>query len=134
MKLHLKEGAKPSADFIPAKVPIHWKDGVRELLQTNVDLGVIKKVPEGVPTKWCSRMVVQPKKSGKLRMTVDLTKVNDLTYRELHHQITPHDLVCDIPRDQVKMIVDCWNGYHSVNLPNSSRIPRKQRQVHPQNG
>ena len=53
---------------------------MRELLQANVDLGVIEKVPEGVPTKWCSRMVIQPKKSGNLRMTVDLTKVNDVTY------------------------------------------------------
>ena len=60
-------------------------------------------------------------KVGKLRMTVDLTKVNDLTYRELHHQITPHDLVCDIPRDQVKTILDCWNGYHSVNLDDDAK-------------
>ena len=66
---------------VAAVDPIHF--GV---LQKNVDLEVIRKVPEGHPTKWCSRMVTTKKKSGKLRLTVDLTKVNDCTYRELHHQ------------------------------------------------
>ena len=52
MKLHLKKGAIPSADMVPSRIPLHWKDGVKELFDQNVALGVIEKVPEGVPTKW----------------------------------------------------------------------------------
>lgn len=38
------------------------------------DLGVIARVNE--PTDWCSVMVPVPKKDGRVRICVDLTKLN----------------------------------------------------------
>ena len=35
--------------------------------------GVIERVPEGEKTTWYSRMVIQPKKNGTARRTVDLS-------------------------------------------------------------
>ena len=43
-------------------------------------LGVIAKVTE--PTELCSGMVVVPKKGGRVRICVDLTKLNESVCRE----------------------------------------------------
>ena len=46
------------------------------------ELGVIAKVNE--PTAWCAGMVVVPKSNGKVRICVDLTRVNQSVCRERH--------------------------------------------------
>ena len=43
-------------------------------------LGVITKIKE--PTDWCAGMVVVPKPKGKVRICVDLTKLNESVRRE----------------------------------------------------
>ena len=116
MKIHFREGATPEPAYTPAMVPYHYKEEAKALLDMDERLGVIRKVPEGTPTTWCSRMVMQVKKSGKLRRTIDLQKVNKATFRETHFTHSPHQLVCDIPKDQYKARLDCWNSYHSVAL------------------
>ena len=47
---------------------------VREELDRMERIGVISKVHE--PTDWCSGMVVVPKLNGRIRICVDLTKLN----------------------------------------------------------
>ena len=44
--------------------------------------GVISKVTE--PTEWCAGMVVVPKKSGKMRIYIDLKPLNQSVLREVH--------------------------------------------------
>ena len=44
--------------------------------------GVISKVSE--PTPWCAGMVVVPKKSGNVRICVDLKPLNKSVLREVH--------------------------------------------------
>ena len=67
-------------------------------------------------------MVVAPKQNtGKPRRTVDLQSVNEATYRETHHTETPHRLVSNVPAGQKKTVLDCWNGYHSLELAESAR-------------
>ena len=45
--IHLQEGAKPIAIHSPLSVPVHWKQAVKELLDRDVELGIIEKVPVG---------------------------------------------------------------------------------------
>ena len=45
-------------------------------------LGVISKVDQ--PTEWCSGMVVVPKSDDKVRICVDLTKLNKSVCHEHH--------------------------------------------------
>ena len=44
--------------------------------------GVIS--PVTVPTTWCSGLVPVPKPNGKVRLCVDLTKLNKAVHREIH--------------------------------------------------
>ena len=45
-------------------------------------LGVIAKIQE--PTDWCSRVVIVPKPNGQVRISADLTKLNQSACRERH--------------------------------------------------
>lgn len=53
---------------------------VKAELEKMEKLGVISSVEE--PTEWCAGMVVVPKARGKVRICVDLTKLNDSVRRE----------------------------------------------------
>ena len=45
-------------------------------------LGVITRVD--IPTDWCAGMVVVPKPDGRIRICVDLTKLDQSVRRERH--------------------------------------------------
>ena len=64
----------------PRCVPIPLLPKVKEELQRMENMGVITKIDE--PTEWCAGMVVVPKQSGKVRICVDLTKLNESVCRE----------------------------------------------------
>ena len=53
---------------------------IGEELERMERLGVIAKVE--VPTDWCAGMVVIPKTNGKVRICVDLTKLNQSVCNE----------------------------------------------------
>uniref|UniRef100_A0A8C6MI96 ribonuclease H n=1 Tax=Nothobranchius furzeri TaxID=105023 RepID=A0A8C6MI96_NOTFU len=55
-------------------------DKVKQELARMEDLGVICRVEE--PTDWCAGIMVVPKKSGAVRIFVDLTKLNESVRRE----------------------------------------------------
>ena len=59
---------------------------VRAELERMEQLGVIAKV--NIPTEWCAGMVVFPKLNGKIRICVNLTKLNQRVCRERHPLLT----------------------------------------------
>ena len=78
----LKEDARPHALHTPRNVPLPLRDKIREELDRMEEMGVISKVNE--PTPWCAGMVVVPKKSGAVRIYVDLKALNENVLRETH--------------------------------------------------
>ena len=79
LDITLKLDAVPSVVHCPIPVPHHWKRAVKADLDHDMALGVIEPVPQGMPTVWCSRMVVTPKKDSSPRCTVNLQKLNQAT-------------------------------------------------------
>ena len=121
LKIRVKEGAEPVALHQPIPIPHHWRQEVLAGLERDCKLGVIRKVPAGTPTTWCSRMVVTAKHDGSPRRTVDLQALNKVSSRETHHTPSPFNLVSRVPKGMVKTVLDCWNGFHAVPLtPESS--------------
>ena len=121
LNLHVDQNAKPVAITQAAQVPLHWQEAVKGGLDMDVRLGVIEKIPVNTPTKWCSRMVVQPKQNGQPRRVVDYQALNSHAPRQIHHTQSPWSLVSSIPANQVKSVVDCWHGYHSVPIAEEDR-------------
>ena len=87
LKIRVKEGAEPVA------VHPSLTTGTRRCwngLERDCRLGVIRKVPVGTSTKWCSRMVVVAKADGSPRRKVDLQVLNHVSSRETHHTPSVH--------------------------------------------
>ena len=119
--IHLKEGAIPRARHNPAPVPFHMKEAVKHAMDDDVKNGIIRPVPIGMATSWCSTMVVQPKKDGRPRRTVDYQHLNSQCLRETHHQQSPFHLAMQVPAGSFKTVLDAVDGYHSVLLDEESQ-------------
>ena len=75
-EIKLKEDAAPHALFTSRRVPIPLCPNVQAELDRMEALGVISRVTD--PTPWCAGMVVVPKKSGAVRICVDLKPLNEV--------------------------------------------------------
>lgn len=62
------------------RIPLPLMDKVKQELSRMESLGVICRVEE--PTDWCAGIVVVFKKTGGVRICVDLTKLNESVCRE----------------------------------------------------
>ena len=121
MDVIFKEGIEPFKVHTPAAVPHHWTKKVKKQLDKDVRLGIIEPVPQGTPTRWCSRMVVASKKNGDPRRTIDLQQLNKATLRETHHTPSPYNIVSITPKKTYKTVLDAWNGYHSLSVAESAK-------------
>jgi hypothetical protein len=92
------------------------QDQVKKLLDENIAMGVLEKVPPGVETTWCARMVPSLKKNGKVRLIIDYQGLNKCAKRETHHTQSPFHQACAVPANMRKTTFDAWNGYHSLDL------------------
>jgi len=119
--IHLRPDARPHAVHVPATVPHHFYDEVRQQLDDDIKKGIIEAVPAGEPTEWCSRMVVVPKKDGRPRRTVDFQRLNRASMRETHHTRPPFDLITSVPKHTFKTVADAYSGYHQIPLDKESR-------------
>lgn len=93
-------GSTPTTFHTPIPVPHHWKKKVKQDLNQDVSLGIIKPVPVGTPTTWCSRMVVAHKKDSTSWRSVDLFNV--ATIREMHHKPSPFNQALVVPAHMKK--------------------------------
>ena len=116
LRLFVDPSATPVAVHTPGQVPLHWKEAVKAGLDMDERLGVIEKVPENSPTTWCSRMHLTAKHDGSPRRVVDYQKLNDHCPRQTHHTESPWALASSVPPNTKKTVVDCWHGYHSVEI------------------
>ena len=66
-------------------------------------------------------MVVCPKKDGKPRRTVDLSCLYKVAVRQTHATESPFHQAGSVPKNTVKTVLDCWEGYHSVPLAEEDR-------------
>ncbi len=89
MKIHVDPKAIPIAVHKPIPNPHHWQGQVEAVIDRDVKLGVIEKIPMGMPTMWQSRMVVVSKKTGKPRGMVDLSPLNKHCLSEMHSTVVP---------------------------------------------
>ena len=81
-EIKLQPDIKPHALFTPRHVPLPLRPKVAEELDRMEKSGVISKVTD--PTPWCAGMVVVQKKSGNIRICVDLKPLNRSVRREVH--------------------------------------------------
>jgi hypothetical protein len=116
MKIHTPPDAPRTYCRRPTKVPLHFREEVKPGLESDVKKGVLERVPVGEADTWCSRMVIQPKKNGRARRTVDLSGLSKAGRHESHHTRSAAEIVKTVPTGKLKSTLDCVDGYHGVEL------------------
>ena len=91
---------------------------VKEELERMEKMGVISKVSE--PTDWCAGMVVVPKSNGKVRICVDLTKLNENVCHERHILPSVEQTLSQISGAKIFSKLDANSGFWQIELAKES--------------
>ena len=92
---------------------------VKEELECMEKIGVITKISE--PTEWCAGIVVVPKPNGKIRICVDLTKLNESVCRERHVLPAVDHVLAQLSGATVFSKLDTNSGFWQIRLAEESR-------------
>ena len=117
--IKLKEGAVPHALYTPRNVPIPLREKVKEELARMEAMGVISPIQE--PTPWCAGMVVVPKRSGAVRICVDLKPLNESVLREPHPIPKVDETLAQVAGAKVFSKLDANSGFWQIPLAKVSR-------------
>ena len=112
--ISLKEGAVPFALTTPRRVPIPLMSSVKAELENMERLGVISRID--TRTDWCAGMVVVPKSNNRVRIYVDLTKVNESVRRERHPMPAVEQTLAQIAGAHVFSKLDANSGFWQIPL------------------
>ena len=117
--IRLKEDANPYSLFVPRNVSIPYRPKVKEELIRMEKMGVISKII--TPTSWCAGMVVVPKKSGAVRICVDLKPLNESVLREPHPIPKVDDTLALLTGATIFSKLDANSGFWQIPLSEESR-------------
>ena len=118
--IRLREGAQPFALNTPRRVPVPLMRAVKDELDRMERLGVIE--PVETPTEWCAGMVVVPKTDGRVRICVDLTKLNESVYRERHILPAVDQTLAQIAGARYFSKLDANSGFWQIPLSKESAL------------
>ncbi|KAK7099608.1 hypothetical protein V1264_003723 [Littorina saxatilis] len=118
VKLHIDQNIQPVAQQ-HGRIPFHVRKDVEAELERLERLDIIEQV-QG-PTPWISPVVVVPKKTGGVRVCIDMREANKAISREKHPMPTMDDLVADLNGSTVFSKLDMRNAYHQLELEENSR-------------
>ena len=117
-QIQLKSDSKPYALYTARNVPIPLCVKVKQELTRMEKLGVISKVDK--PTRWCAGMVVVPKKSGDVRIYVDLKPLNESVLRETHPLPGVYETLAQLTGATVMSKLDANSGFWQIPLSKDS--------------
>ena len=118
-RIILKEDAKPFQVTVPRKVPLPLYQKTKEEMDRMLETGVISRMNQ--PTDWCAPMVVTPKNNGKVRVRVDLSKLNEYIKREDHPLPAVDTTVGRLAGSKVFTKLDANSGFWQIKLAWESR-------------
>ena len=112
--IKLVEGAKPFSLATPRRVALPLLEPVKRELERMEKLGVIARVNE--PTEWCAGMVVVPKADGRVRICVDLTRLNQSVCRERHPLPAVDQILAQLAGAKLFTKLDANSGFWQIPL------------------
>jgi len=118
--LTLKENYEPYHVAAPRKVPIPLQDAVQQEIEWMLRNDVIRPVQE--PTEWCAPITLPIKKNGKIRVCVDLRRLNQHLMRPAFPLPTIEDITSSLSGSRFFSKLDASRGYWQLPLSDSSQL------------
>ena len=121
-RIQLRSDAQPFALSTPRRVaiPRMSKKRKKKELEAMEKSGIISKVNQ--PTDWCSAMVVVPKNDGRVRICVDLTKLNESVKQGRHILPSVEQSLAQLGGAKVFSKLDANSGFWQVKLDPESAL------------
>ena len=117
----LEDGVKPTRISAPRFVAKERREPLRQEIQKLLDEGKIERCNK-VTDSWHG-LVLQRKKSGGVRVTIDLRDLNRYVQREGCHAPSVLDVCQEIHADEAAIFstFDAYKGYNQIGLSESSK-------------
>lgn len=114
IKIKLKADAVPYSLAAPRRIAEPLLKPVQEELERMQANDIIAPITE--PTDWCSPMVPVPKKSGQVRICVDLTRLNRSVQRELFFLPTIEEIASKLAGSKIFTTLDFSQSFWQLPL------------------
>lgn len=106
--------------FTPSrKIPIAWESQVKENLEDLLRKGIIEKTH--LASGWSSPLVIVEKKSGELRICIDLRRINKLILRQPHRLPSIDSLAHKLHGATIFSKIDLRDAYNQILLKKDVR-------------
>ena len=109
----------PYAVSAPRRLALPLRGKVKAELDHLERQGVIRSISK--PTDWCAPVVVVPKSNERVRVCVDLSKLNESVRRENYPLPTTDELLAQHSGATVFSKIDCNSGFHQIPLDEKSQ-------------
>ena len=119
-KIHMKADAEPHAVHAPIPTPYHMKKQFDDLIDKEVETGILKQAGANKPTPYCAQMVPVVTKTKKPRKTKNYRHLNQQVEGIPHHTPRPFDVVSNIPSKTYKTVMDAYSGFNQIALDEDS--------------
>ncbi len=121
INIKLKEGTIPYHINAPRHIPLPMLDKVKAEILRMEKLGVIRKVDQ--PTEWCHPIVIVGKPNNKIRLCIDLTKLNLGVRREFYQLESVEESISKLGTNcKVMSKLDANSGYWQAPLNDKSQL------------
>ena len=117
-KIHVDDSIEPVAQP-HRRVPFHMRKRVEDEIHRLKSLDIIEEI--NGPTPWISPATYVNRKSGEIRLCVDMRRANSAIKRERYPGPTLHDLVAELNGSKVFSVIDMREGFHQIELEEDSR-------------
>jgi hypothetical protein len=117
MRIPLKPYAKPIKKR-PYRLNPKYKEKVKIELDGMLEVGIIKPIEE---LEWIIHMVVQDKKTGKIRICVDLRKLNDACLHDPFSTPFTDEVLDNVGGQEVYYFTDGFSRYHQIRISKEDR-------------
>src|SRR5213080_710558 len=112
----LIDGASPTQAYQYRISPQH-RDAIQETVEELLKAGHI----EHSKSQWRSPLLVVMRKDGKIRVVIDLRKVNGLTKGQAYTMKNQDELLETLAGHQVFSLIDLRNGYHNIPMADKDK-------------
>ena len=116
----LRANAKPFCLYNPRKRPHPLLPKVKSQIETMLKQGVIS--PVTAPTEWCAGIVPVLKPNGKVRICIDLTKLNKAVQWEVHPMPSVNESLAKLGNSKIFSKLDANSGFWQIPLNEEFRL------------